>query len=105
MITLSQEDRDTLNAAEQILIKAVADGGVIMTSLHSGWDSSSVSYFTPRGVQHTSLWVPEDRTLAGKVEKALAIKADEAGRADEIKVKRIADLKAELAALTEEQAA
>lgn len=105
MITLSQEDRDTLNGAEQILLKAVADGGVFMISLHSGWDSCTLTYFTPDHIQHTHVDDWDDDTLAGRISKALAIKADEAGRADEIKAERIAKLKAELSALTEQQAA
>lgn len=100
MSALTQAERDTLNAAEQILIKIVANGGVIMTSLHKGWDTTSVTYFTPGNTQHTSIYNRADQSLAGKIDKCLALRAEEEGRAEQIKAERIARLKTELAALT-----
>jgi hypothetical protein len=96
---LTDGERETLNAAERILVGLLVPNEVMMFSLHSGWAGMSMSYFTPNKVQHTSVYVPEDNTLAGKVDKALALRADEENRADEIKAKRVAALKAELAAL------
>lgn len=100
---LTPEQRDTLNAAEQILRELLVPGEVIMTSLHAGWESLSVSYFTPNHVQHTSLWRAGCNSLADKIDYALQLRADEEGRADQLKAVRIATIKAELAAL--EQAA
>lgn len=100
MSALTQAERDTLNAAEQILIKhLIASKESLMISLHHGWKAMELSYFTPSGAQHT--WVEDfdDATFAGKISKALAIRADEDGRADQIKAQRIAKLKAELASL------
>jgi len=99
--TLTPHERETLNAAEQILVGLMLPGEVFMLSLHQGWSSMSAAYFTPNDVQHSSLWVPEDCTLAGKVDKALALRADEEGRADQIKADRVAALKAELASLAD----
>jgi hypothetical protein len=54
-------------------------------------------------VQHTSLWRPGCDRLADKIDYALELRADEEGRAEQIKAKRIASLKAELADLTDAQ--
>ncbi len=100
MSALTQAERDTLNAAEQILLRKLAvPGEVVMTSLHAGWQNVSVSYFTPNHVHHTSLWRPGCETLADKIDYALELKAGEEGRAEQIKRERIAKLKAELDAL------
>lgn len=102
MRVLTEAERATLNDAEQILVNLLVPNEVLMLSLHHGWESFSATYFSPSKAQHGSMWVPEDRTLAGKVSHALALRADEEGRADQIKAERVASLKAELAALTEE---
>jgi len=101
--TLTPEQRDTLNAAEQILRDMLLPGEVIMTSLHAGWEAMSVSYWTPNHVQHTSLWRSGATCFADKIDYALELRADEEGRAEQIKAERIASLKAELGKL--EQAA
>lgn len=101
--TLTAEQRDTLNAAEQILRELLLPGEVIMTSLHAGWETLSVSYWTPNHVQHTSLWRSGATCFADKIDYALELRADEEGRADQLKAERIAKIKAELASL--EQAA
>lgn len=102
--TLTDHQRDTLNAAEQILRDMLVPGEVLMTSLHAGWASLSVSYFTPNQVQHSSLWRPNAGKLADKIDYALELRADEEGRAEQIKAKRIATLKAELDGLIGEVA-
>ncbi len=96
---LTDAERETLNAAEQILINTLVPAEVLMFSLHHGWKQMSATYFTPNNVQHSQLWNPEDSTLAGKVAHALSIRADENGRADQIRADRIAQLKTELDAL------
>jgi hypothetical protein len=97
--TLTDQQRETLNAAEQILRDMLVANEVLMFSLHAGWDGMSVSYFTPNRVQYTSLWRTGAVNLADKIDYALELRADEAGRADQIKAQRIAKLKAELATL------
>ena len=95
--------RETMNAAEKLLVDMLIPGEVMMFSLHAGWTTVSMSYFTPNGVQHTSLWRSDCENLADKIDYALELRADEEGRAEQIRVERVAKLKAELAAL--EQAA
>ncbi len=104
-MSLTDQQRDTLNAAEQILVNLLVPGEVLMFSLHAGWTSMSISYFTPNHVQHTSLWRDGCKALADKIDYALELRADEEGRAEQIKAARVAALKAELADLTAEQVA
>jgi hypothetical protein len=99
MTYLTEQQRDTLNAAEQILIDFLADGGGnLMFSLHTGWTELSTTYFSPSGGQHGSFvrWEPG---LAGKIDQAAAIRAVEVANADKLKAIRIARLKAELESL------
>ncbi len=105
MSGLTPQERETLNAAEEI-IKRLFDRKheSLMMSFHAGWNNFSVTYFTPSKVQHGSLWACDDPTFAGKIEVALAHRADEENRADEIKVARIEALRNELAGLTGEVA-
>ncbi len=101
--TLTDQQRETLNAAEQILVDLLVSGEVLMFSLHAGWTSVSTTYFTPNHVQHTSLWRDGCKALADKIDYALELRADEEGRAEQIKADRVAKLKAELADLTAAQ--
>jgi hypothetical protein len=102
MVVLTPAEREVLNDAERILIGLLQPKEVLMFSLHHGWRGISVSYFTPYGVQHGMLSAREDPTLAGKVQRAIAIRADEEGRAEQMKAERVATLKAELQALGED---
>lgn len=104
-VALTDQQRDTLNESEQILVDLLVPGEVLMFSLHAGWKNISTSYFTPNRVQHTSLWQPGIDRLASKIDYALELRADEEGRAEQIKADRVAKLKAELADLTGEQVA
>ena len=97
--TLTDEQRETLNAAEQILVDLLVPGEVLMCSLHAGWAGMSTSYFTPNHVQHTPLWRDGCKALADKIDYALELRADEEGRAEQVKAERVAALKAELADL------
>ncbi|ANI79042.1 hypothetical protein [Sphingobium sp. EP60837] len=98
MNTLTQADRDTLIAAEQILVRALKhDSEVLMFSLHGRWEAMSATYFTPSEKQHSFL---SGVTLADKIDECLAIRADEEGRADEIRAERVERLRQELASLT-----
>lgn len=99
MSALTQAERDTLNAAEQILVNMLVSDEVLMFSLHHGWEGISLTYFTPNKAQHGWLQARDDHTFAGKIDRALEIRAAEEGNADHIKAERIAALKAELAAL------
>lgn len=100
MSKLTQAERRTLNAAEKVLMKQlVGPKEVFMFSLHHGWTAIEMTYFSPNGQQHTWVGDFEDPSFAGKIDKALSIRDNEDGRADEIKAKRVAELKAELARL------
>lgn len=102
---LTAAERETLNAAEQILIEHFSTAGdVLMFSLHQGWSDLSICYFTPCGVQHGSVY-PEDWTLAGKLTHCLQLRAEEEARKDQAKADRIDRLRKELADLTEQVSA
>ena len=102
----TEAERGTLNAAEQIITKRFgANSEVLMFSFHAGWEGISVTYFSPNNVQTGGVWPAEDRTLAGKLNECLTIRADEEGRADQIRDQRIEQLRAELANLTDQVAA
>lgn len=101
-IYLTAEQRDTLNAAEKILIDLLKhDGESLMFSLHRGWESMSTTYFSPNKVQHGSIWVDGERNLAAKVNRVLEIRAEEDANADALKAARIERLRNELAMLGE----
>lgn len=104
-VTLTDQQRETLNAAEKILVDLLVPGEVLMFSLHAGWASMSTSYFTPNHVQHTSLWRSGCKAIADKIDYALELRADEEGRGEQIKADRVAKLRAELADLTADQVA
>ena len=104
-MALTSEQRETLNAAEQILIGLLRDKNeTLMFSLHHGWEGLSVTYFTPFRQQHSSIWNSDDPTLAGKINRALEYRAAEDARPDVAKTARVARLRAELAKLTGENA-
>lgn len=103
---LTDEQRQTLNAAEQILVGLLVPGEVLMFSIHHGWDALSTTYFSPSDVQYGSLWSADgDNSVSGKIDRALAIRADEAANADKVKAERVERLRKELADLTSEVAA
>ena len=99
---LTDEQRKTLNDAEQIMREFFdRKSESFLISFHAGWKEFSICYFTPNKVQHSSLWQPEcDNTFADKIAYALELRADEDGRADQIKAERVEKLREELAALT-----
>ena len=99
---LTNKQRATLDAAEQILIGLLGhENEVLMFSLHNGWGGISTTYFDPHNIQHGSIWPPVERpTLSDKIAEVLRIKAEALARADKRKAERIEQLRKELDALT-----
>lgn len=102
---LTDKQRAVLNEAEQILVSIIRHKNeVLMLSLHAGWERFSTTYFTPNEVQHGGIWVSDKPGFAAKVDRIMEIRAEEDGRADDIRAERIERLRAELASLTGEAA-
>ena len=99
---LTDEQRETLDAAEQILIGLLHhEHEVLMFSLHNGWKGISTTYFDPYNIQHGSIWLPVERpTLSDKIAEVLRIKAEALANADRRKAGRIEQLRKELDDLT-----
>jgi len=96
---LTAEQRETLNAAEQVLIDFLSNGGGnLMFSLHEGWENMSVTYFTPGGEQHGA-FVNWTGNLACRIEQCGQFRADEKAREPDLRAIRIKRLQAELAEL------
>lgn len=103
--SLTAAERETLNAAERIIKERFQHSEeTLMFSWHGNFRGGfSTTYFTPNKVQHGSLWVADsENALADKIDRALELRADEEGRADQIKAERVETLRKELAALTGE---
>jgi|GEM_PF-7104215 len=103
---LTDEQRKTLEDYDALIKELFAASGEnLMTSFHAGWNDISITYFTPNRVQHSSLWTANgDNTFAGKIQRALDLRAEEDANADKIKAERIEQLRGELATLTGEAA-
>ena len=99
---LTDEQRETLDAAEQILIGLLHhEHEVLMFSLHNGWKGISTTYFDPHNIQYGDIWPPVERpTLSDKIAEVLRIKAEALANADRRKAGRIEQLRKELDALT-----
>lgn len=104
-VKLTARQRKALIDAEKVILAVLdREGEVLMTSFHHGWSSICATYFTPSGVQFSSLWTGPECTLADKVERALEHRFHEETNADQLKAERIERLKSELATLTGEAA-
>jgi hypothetical protein len=106
-LTLTPEQRDTLNAAEAILRGVLRPGGHWMFSIAARSEPGegtycSATYFDSNKTQHSDLWAP-DCTFADKIQIGLDRERN-LPTAEEAKAARVAELQAQLARLTGEAA-
>lgn len=98
---LTTKERATINAAAEILMAHTAPEASWTLSGNHWYGSveiSSFTYFTAQRTQYT--WC-EGKTVADKVDWALAREAEEYVDPEAIRLRRVASLKAELAKLGE----
>lgn len=102
--TLTDAERETLNAAMEIIQRFTPKGATWMIhTQHRETVSKSVTYFdgSPLHTQHSNLWF-HGCTFADQIAMGIEIEAKCAEGLAEARAKRIDQLNKELAALTSE---
>lgn len=104
MNALTKNERETLNAAMEILSLHTVTGAsfALYPANYSGKYGVDATYFTSNKTQHSFL---RGATFADKVDAALAFERAEARDAEGAKARRVARLKDELEKLTADQVA
>lgn len=104
MRKLTDAEAKILDDAEKLLINILeSNNETIMTSLHGGWRSFSVTYFDKNGFQHSSVVGRDPYSFSTKIEEIIKIQHYGNLNAEKAKQERVATLKAELERLTGEQ--
>lgn len=105
MPQLTKAERDTLNAAMEIIFANTPKGSHWMLSAmnYNGKPAGDVCYFDSNKTQHSNLWSP-DCTFADKIQKAVDIEAYAEANAQKAHAFRIESLRKQLATLTGEAA-
>mgnify|MGYP001029471873 CR=1 FL=1 len=101
---LTQEERDTLNAAMEIIERVTAQKTswqICVARYSECLFTFDVTYFDSAGGQHS--WV-RGQTLADKVQTAVALEGKVETDAEKLRLAQIERLKSQLAALTGEAA-
>lgn len=106
-LTLTPEQRETLNAAEATLRGVLRSGALWMFSMAARSEPGAgtyctATYFDSNKTQHGDLWAP-DCTFADKVQMGLNYERN-LPSAEEAKAMHVAELQAQLARLTGEAA-